>query len=76
MSHTGMSRLAVSGHILVDDFQEPGEYLDPRLLIYIQIIFSLIRDIFILTNTNSYTYTSTYHTCALILKGTAILRHL
>ena len=30
-SHTGMSRLTVSRHI--DNFQEPGEYLDPRLLI-------------------------------------------
>ena len=45
-SHTGMSRLAVSGHILVDEFQEePGEYMDPHLLIYIQMIFSLNRDI-------------------------------
>jgi len=30
-SHIGMSRLTVSRHI--DNFQEPGEYLDPRLLI-------------------------------------------
>ena len=38
-----MSRLVVSGHI--DDLQEPGEYLDPRLFIYIQIIFSLNPEI-------------------------------
>ena len=42
--HTGMYRLIDAGHI--DDHQEPGEYLDPRLFIYIQILFSVNADIY------------------------------